>query len=95
MPIIKATLSYKNETSDKIYQVEIVYLSWGSYQVNFAYGKTGKKLRSGTKTDKPVTLHKAEKIFDDLVKSKKNRGYQISNYQSLYCKEIITNIFTV
>ncbi|NEQ41387.1 MAG: hypothetical protein F6K40_36425 [Okeania sp. SIO3I5] len=56
----KASLHYKDEKSDKVYEVEIVYLAWEKYQVNFAYGKTGSKLKTGTKTNTPVSLKEAK-----------------------------------
>ncbi len=69
----KVSLNYKDEKSDKIYEVEIVYLGWEKYQVNFAYGKTGSKLKTGTKTNTPVSLKEAKEIFDGLVHSKQNK----------------------
>ncbi len=81
MSIKKASLHYQDEKSDKVYEVEIVYLGWEKYQVNFAYGKTGSKLKTGTKTNIPVSLKEAKKIFDGLVHSKQNKGYKISDSQ--------------
>ncbi|MEJ2622600.1 MAG: hypothetical protein P8163_20835, partial [Candidatus Thiodiazotropha sp.] len=46
------------------------------YIVNFRYGRRGGSLREGTKTTKPVTLEKAHKLFDSVVVSKTNKGYQ-------------------
>ncbi|MGK7929931.1 MAG: pentapeptide repeat-containing protein [Microcystaceae cyanobacterium] len=82
MSIKKASLSYKNYNSDKVYEVEIVYVSWEQYHVNYAYGKTGTKLRTGKKTKNPVSLQEAEKIYDELVKSKENKGYRLTYYST-------------
>jgi len=46
------------------------------YVVNFRYGRRGKALREGTKTQLAVPFVEAEKIFDSLVVSKINKGYQ-------------------
>ncbi|NET70432.1 MAG: WGR domain-containing protein [Sphaerospermopsis sp. SIO1G2] len=81
MSIKKAVLKYKDEKSDKVYEVEIVYLAWEQYYVNFAYGKTGAKLKQGTKTNNPVSLQEAEKIYADLVKSKRDKGYQFISFR--------------
>ena len=76
MYIQKTTLSYQDERSDKLYEVEMVYQGWESYLVNFAYGRKGSKLKTGTKTENPVTFKEAERIFNDLVESKKDKGYK-------------------
>ncbi|MGK7946497.1 MAG: pentapeptide repeat-containing protein [Microcystaceae cyanobacterium] len=76
----KASLSYKDQQSDKVYEVEIVYLAWEQYHVNYAYGRTGTKLRQGTKTKNPVSRQEAEKIYHDLVASKQKKGYRMNPY---------------
>ena len=76
MYISKTTLSYQDKTSDKVYEVEMVYQGWESYLVNFAYGRRGSKLKTGTKTENLVTFKEAERIFNDLVKSKIEKGYK-------------------
>ena len=85
MFIPKSSLAYQDETSDKIYEVEMVYQGWESYLVNFAYGRKGSKLKTGTKTENPVSFKEAERIFNNLVKSKQNKGYRFakSKRQSL------------
>lgn len=45
------------------------------YVVNFRYGSANKPLREGTKTRTPVSLAKAQKIFDSVVVNKINEGY--------------------
>lgn len=69
-------LFYKQGNSDKVYEVDLCEVGSCLYIVNFRYGRRGKALREGTKTDSPVELAKAEKIYDDLVKSKTKKGYQ-------------------
>jgi bifunctional non-homologous end joining protein LigD len=43
--------------------------------VNFAYGRRGGTLNTGTKTPAPISLDEAIKIFDKLVTSKVAKGY--------------------
>ncbi|NES77232.1 MULTISPECIES: WGR domain-containing protein [Okeania] len=89
MSIKKASLRYQDEKSDKVYEVEIVYHGWNKYQVNFSYGRTGRKLKSDTKTKTPVSLNEAETIFDELVNYKQKRGYNISDFQHIYYEYLL------
>jgi len=43
--------------------------------VTFSYGRRGATLRTGTKTQKPVSLEKAETIYNKLIKDKMAKGY--------------------
>jgi len=43
--------------------------------VNFAYGRRGSTLNTGTKTTVPVNYEDARRIFDKLVKEKMAKGY--------------------
>jgi bifunctional non-homologous end joining protein LigD len=47
----------------------------GSIVVNFAYGRRGSTLTTGTKTSSPVDNDTAKKIFTKLVNEKKTKGY--------------------
>jgi bifunctional non-homologous end joining protein LigD len=68
------TLYYREGTSDKIYQCSIE--SKGDlFVVNFAYGRRGSTLNTGTKTNVPVEYDNAKRIFDKLVKEKTAKGY--------------------
>jgi bifunctional non-homologous end joining protein LigD len=71
---MKTSLYYKEGSSDKEYHVQIQKANEG-YLVMFQYGRRGSTLTSGTKTPKPVTLAKAEAIFEKLVTEKKAKGY--------------------
>ena len=44
--------------------------------MNFAYGRRGNSLTTGTKTTSPVSLDAATRIFDKLIKEKTGKGYQ-------------------
>lgn len=73
------TLYFQNATSDKIYQVDLCEVTGGMYLVNFRYGRRGKPLREGTKTDQPIALAAAQKIFNNLVAEKTKKGYSASS----------------
>ena len=69
------SLSYRDDRSDKVYRVELVPSGEG-FAVNFAYGRRGSALTSGTKTSHPVAFHVAQTIFDRLVAEKMAKGYR-------------------
>ncbi len=69
------TLYYKSGNSDKVYQAGIESAGEGLFIVNFAYGRRGSTLKTGSKTEKPVSYEQAKKVFDKLVKGKMAKGY--------------------
>jgi len=71
---MQTNLYFQEGSSDKVYQVRLVE-SGGGFFVNYANGRRGSSLRSGTKTKIPVTREKANFIFEKLVKRKKSEGY--------------------
>jgi len=68
------TLYYKEGGSDKVYQASITPRD-GGFVVQFAYGRRGTTLQTGTKTQAPVPYDQATKIFDKLVQEKTAKGY--------------------
>jgi bifunctional non-homologous end joining protein LigD len=70
----QATLYYREGSSDKVYQCSIKP-SGELFVVNFAYGRRGATLTTGTKTSSPVEHGVAKKIFDKLVQEKTAKGY--------------------
>ena len=70
----RATLYFREGTSDKIYQV-VLEPSGERFVVNFAYGRRGSTLSTGTKTSVPVDLEHARTIFEKLVREKTAKGY--------------------
>jgi bifunctional non-homologous end joining protein LigD len=71
---MKTSLYYKEGNSDKEYHVELVP-SGGLFLVNFAYGRRGSTLSTGSKTPAPLDADKAKEIFAKLVREKKAKGY--------------------
>ena len=43
--------------------------------MNFAFGRRGSTLQTGTKTSEPVAYDKAKKIYDKIVAEKMAKGY--------------------
>ena len=67
---IKSTsLYYKAGSSDKVYNASIEEVN-GKYVVNFSYGRRGSALKSGSKTNSPVSSKEAENIFIKIVNEK-------------------------
>lgn len=72
----QARLWFREGTSDKLYEVDLVEVATNQYVVNFRYGRRGSALRDGTKTATPVDQKKAKAIFDKLVAEKTAGGYR-------------------
>ena len=69
------TLYYRAGTSDKVYKADIVPAGNDLFTVNFAYGRRGSMLQTGTKTSTPVPYAKARAVFEQLVREKTGKGY--------------------
>ena len=68
------TLYYREGSSDKVYQAAIEPAG-ELFVVNFAYGRRGSTLTTGTKTSSPVDYDTAKKTFTKVVNEKKAKGY--------------------
>lgn len=77
MKIIKQTKLFFHEgKSDKVYEIDLCEINPDAFIVNFRYGRRGAALKEGSKTPEFVSREKAESIFDQLEKEKRNKGYQ-------------------
>jgi len=83
--IRQSRLFFKDGKSDKVYEVDLCDLGSSAgekrYVVNFRYGRRGKSLREGSKTESPVDFDEAVKLFNSVVVSKTNKGYQEAGEQ--------------
>lgn len=79
------TLYCREGSSDKVYQVHLRAQAQG-WVVDYANGARGKALRTGTKTEMPVSLQSAQDIYDKLVKSKMKGGYTQDESGSRYTR---------
>ena len=68
------TLYYREGSSDKVYQCSIEP-EGDLFVVNFAYGRRGSTMNTGTKTSSPVDYETAKGIYDKLVREKTAKGY--------------------
>jgi bifunctional non-homologous end joining protein LigD len=68
------TLYYRESSSDKVYQAAIEPAG-GLFVVNFAFGRRGSTLSTGTKNSSPVDYATAKRTFDKLVREKMAKGY--------------------
>lgn len=67
-------LFYREGASDKVYQAWLEAREAG-FAVNFAFGRRGNALSTGTKTSSPVPYEAALKIYEKIVAEKKSKGY--------------------
>ena len=70
----RVALYYREGSSDKVYQAAIEPAG-NQFVVNFAYGRRGSTMTTGTKTSSPVDYPAAKKIYVKLVSEKKAKGY--------------------
>ena len=70
----RVALYYREGSSDKVYQAAIEPAG-NQFVVNFAYGRRGSTMTTGTKTSSPVDYPAAKKIYTKLVGEKKAKGY--------------------
>jgi bifunctional non-homologous end joining protein LigD len=75
IPHTTTSLYFREGPSDKEYHAAIEPHD-GGFIVNFTYGRRGSTLTAGTKTQAPVSLAEATKVFDKLVASKIAKGYR-------------------
>ena len=77
-------LYYREGSSDKLYQIALEP-SGDRFVVNFAFGRRGSTLQTGTKTPAPVDHETASRIFEKLVSEKKAKGYTPTEEGTPYC----------
>ncbi len=74
--IQRKTLLYQEGRSDKVYEVDLCQVGENRYVVNFRYGKRGGTLKEGVETVSAIALTEAQRVFDRLIQSKIQKGYQ-------------------
>jgi bifunctional non-homologous end joining protein LigD len=89
------SLYFKEGSSDKEYHASIEQQGDG-YLVNFAYGRRGSTLQTGSKTNNPIDLETATQILNKLVNEKKAKGYSEGEsgtpYQQTAKEERVTGV---
>ena len=69
------SLYFKSGSSDKVYHARIEAADGEGFTVNFAYGRRGATLTTGTKTQAPVDHATARRMFEKLLADKQSKGY--------------------
>lgn len=96
MSVQSVSLYYREGSSDKEYHASIEPAGQ-RFMVNFAYGRRGSTLNTGTKTNVPVDLQVATKVFEKLVAEKKAKGYTEGEsgtpYQHTEKESRVTTVF--
>ena len=67
-------LRFQQGSSDKVYNADLVQSPLG-WSVNFAYGRRGSSLTTGSKTKIAVPYGTAKRVYDKLVRDKMGKGY--------------------
>lgn len=77
--MIEKAVSLWNNTGnhDKVYYIQIVSVEDNKFIVTFQYGRRGKSLRFGTKTD-PASHWEANRIFEDKLEQELKKGYRVT-----------------
>lgn len=76
MQIVRSIkLFFQEGSSDKVYHATLIAEDDGSHSVEVEWGRRGARLSRGRKANK-VTLDKAEKAYDKLVREKTSKGYE-------------------
>jgi len=90
------TLYFRDDRSDKVYQARVEPKEAG-FVVNFAFGRRGSTLQTGTKTAIPVDYQAAIKVYDKLVREKMAMGYTPgadgTPYQGTKREDAATGVF--
>lgn len=85
MIIQQSTLYYQEGTSDKVYKAWVEEdKSSNSFVVNFAFGRRGSTMQTGTKTQRPTSKAQALSVYSKLVDSKLAKGYEEGSPTSDY-----------
>ena len=79
----RSTLYYREGSSDKVYHASIEP-SGDLFVVNFAYGRRGSTLSTGTKTSSPVDYDTAKKTYEKLIREKMAKGYTPGEHGTPY-----------
>ena len=69
-------LYFREGTSDKVYEIDLCEVAPGRCVVNYRFGRRGSRLREGSHTAAPLAHADAERAFEALATSKRNKGYR-------------------
>lgn len=77
------SLYYRDRNSDKEYHLTLeaknIYTNWTGWSVKARYGARGSTLTHVDRSRGRTTSYvEAKKLYDDIVREKKNKGYKLS-----------------
>jgi len=75
MNLIKRTTLHYQGNPQSVYEVNLWEVEKGKYEVDFIYLEFNNYNTGGTKSNQPVSLEEAEKIFYRFIRDKQKRGY--------------------
>jgi hypothetical protein len=77
--MIEKAVSLHNDIGnhDKVYYIQIVSGENNKFTVCFQYGRRGKHLSFGTKTEEPVSRWEAERLFSNKMNHELKKGYHV------------------
>jgi len=76
MKTIRTANLVLHQARERSYIIELVEQSNDRYLVNYRYGFSGGELKEGTRTPDAVDLETAERLFESLIQTRTNQGYQ-------------------
>jgi len=90
MIIVTCSMWNWSSTSDKLYNVFLKKQPLtNNWTVDFAYGRRGQTLLTGTKTNEAISFVKANAIFEKLVASKLKKGYELQKPARFEAEKLI------
>lgn len=80
--LYSTNLHYLDYKSDKVYKAELCKIpKTNLWNINFAYGRRGNTLVTGTKNKQPVSFQEANREYNQLVSSKLKKGYKSTSIE--------------
>ncbi len=71
-------LVWRDGSTERVHEVDLVEVSRGQCVVNFRYGKRGSVLKDGSRTVLPIPMEEARRTYEWEIKSKQEKGYVLS-----------------
>ena len=71
------SLVYRAGATEKVYEIDLCEVGAGRFVVNYRYGRRGSPLKEGSKTVAPVAEAEARRVFEDLLQSRIEAGYEL------------------
>jgi len=73
----QCSLVWRDGSSERIHEVDLIEVGTNKYVVNFRYGKRGSNLKDGSRTTLPVDQVKAREEYEKEIRAKLDKGYVV------------------